>query len=688
MDSRNAIDRERVVARHAIITDKFRDVHPLQVGNGEIAFGIDVTGLQTFCGNTLSTWGWHSEALPDGMTPEERTRTAIDSWGRQRHYLAPVPPGEENLAKWMNDNPHRINLGRLSFVTGSEGDRLDHDEIGNVCQTLDLWNGLISSKFDYKGQPVSVQTCAHPDRDQIAVRVTSPLIDNGDLKVRLDFSYPLGDFSGGADKWMGDWNCPESHSTRKLAITPSRADLEGSIDETNYYVTIECSGPADFDESSLVNHAIDVCVADADTLEFVCAYAVSPLVDLPNFSETRDKSRTSWYTYWMSGAAIDLSGSNDSRWFELERRVVLSQYLMRVNSCGSSPPQESGLVSNGWSGKFHLEMTAWHGTHFLLWDREELLSGWVRWFREVGLPAARREAESEGWQGAKWLKTTDPLGNWEAWDHGPNRVTQNAHPFFFAELFYRAHPTRETLETWQEIVFETATMMANFMFWDDSSQRYLMGPPVMSGSEYVDGFDCYNCTSELNYWAMSLEIAQKWRQRLGMDRHEKWDHILKHLSQPHITGGVYVDSEAYPDVWNKFGDRFLRPAWMEVYGCINGSMIDPAVMEKTYDRVSADLRSGSWNANLWGCDYPMMAMTAARLGRTREAIDWLLLETPLNEYAPNGFCAGDYLPGNGGLLWAVAMMAAGWDGSPELSPPGFPNDGEWDVQCEGLRVGL
>ena len=44
-----------------------------------------------------------------------------------------------------------------------------------------------------------------------------------------------------------------------------------------------------------------------------------------------------------------------------------------------------------------------------------------------------------------------------------------------------------------------------------------------------------------------------------------------------------------------------------------------------------------------------------------------------------------YLPGNGGLLTAVAMMCAGWDGN-ELLTPGFPDDGSWKVVWEDLMV--
>lgn len=47
---------------------------PLQVGNGNFAFGVDVTGLQTFKPlAAMSTWGWHNFTLP--TTPGQ---TSVD----------------------------------------------------------------------------------------------------------------------------------------------------------------------------------------------------------------------------------------------------------------------------------------------------------------------------------------------------------------------------------------------------------------------------------------------------------------------------------------------------------------------------------------------------------------------------------------------------------------------------------
>ena len=66
------------------------------------------------------------------------------------------------------------------------------------------------------------------------------------------------------------------------------------------------------------------------------------------------------------------------------------------------------------------------------------------------------------------------------------------------------------------------------------------------------------------------------------------------------------------------------------------------------------------------------------------------LNTPKNTYLLNGHNYQDstltlYLPGNGGLLTAIAMMAAGWDGCPDKPAPGFPDNGQWNIRYEGFK---
>lgn len=53
-DTNGTIDRHALVTRHNINLTDAVDRPVLQVGNGEIAFGVDATGLQTFYGNTFA----------------------------------------------------------------------------------------------------------------------------------------------------------------------------------------------------------------------------------------------------------------------------------------------------------------------------------------------------------------------------------------------------------------------------------------------------------------------------------------------------------------------------------------------------------------------------------------------------------------------------------------------------------
>ena len=67
-----SIDRKSVVERHRIITTELNSKSPAQAGNGEFAFGVDITGLQTFIPfNTISQWSWHSFPLPAGQKAED-----------------------------------------------------------------------------------------------------------------------------------------------------------------------------------------------------------------------------------------------------------------------------------------------------------------------------------------------------------------------------------------------------------------------------------------------------------------------------------------------------------------------------------------------------------------------------------------------------------------------------------------
>jgi hypothetical protein len=146
--------------------------------------------------------------------------------------------------------------------------------------------------------------------------------------------------------------------------------------------------------------------------------------------------------------------------------------------------------------------------------------------------------------------------------------------------------------------------------------------------------------------------------------------------------------ESVPDTFDNKQSRRDHPTLVASLGMLPGFGVDRATMRRTLDAV---VSSWDFEAKIWGWDYPMLAMTAARLGDPALAVDLLLKDGPNNRYTANGHCpqpSADlavYLPANGALLAAVAMMAGGWDGAPPGPAPGFPRDGRWRVVAEGLH---
>ena len=100
--------------------------------------------------------------------------------------------------------------------------------------------------------------------------------------------------------------------------------------------------------------------------------------------------------YWQTSGVIDFSSCTDPRASLLERRVVLSQYLLRSQEAQNYPPAETGLTYNTWYGKYHLEMVMWHSFHYALWNKAAyLLEKQLKWYK-TAVPMARDIASQTG----------------------------------------------------------------------------------------------------------------------------------------------------------------------------------------------------------------------------------------------------------------------------------------------------
>ena len=194
-----AIDRQSLVTRHNVNLTRPDPLTPLSVGNGEFAFTADITGLQTFPDyhesgmplGTQSNWGWHT-------LPSEEAGKLTDVLEEYTVGSRKVPYAEDGRSgayspagAWLRANPHRLHLGRIGLtfrlldrrpvLTGLTAPEKplyvgaglptspyvieDHtriEDIGNPTQTLDLWTGLLTSRFEVHGAKVTVETVVIP----------------------------------------------------------------------------------------------------------------------------------------------------------------------------------------------------------------------------------------------------------------------------------------------------------------------------------------------------------------------------------------------------------------------------------------------------------------------------------------------------------------------------------------------
>jgi protein-glucosylgalactosylhydroxylysine glucosidase len=670
--SEATIDRRTVVRRHNPLIQKFDPFSALTVGNGNFAFTADVTGLQTFSQDcqkdfplcTGAHWAWHTTPMPPGMKAEDYRYKEYNSHGRMVGY-ATDRKGQEALYDWLRQNPHRMHLGRIGLILKkSDGSSATVGDVEAISQTLDLWTGILDSRFTFARQTVRVQTACHPDLDALAIRIDSPMLNSPNLGVQIAFPYPSPEMD------MADWNSAAKHATT-LDVKGTRADFSRKIDGDSYFASAEWSNGT---LRQTDPHEFSLGDVRAETVDMFIVFSPAGLpAKLPSVDETLHASQTHWQSFWTTGAAIDLGDSVDPRAPELERRIVLSQYNTAINCAGPITPQESGLLFNTWFGKSHLEMHWWHAAHFAAWNRFELLERSLGFYQRI-IPVGQATAKRQGYDGIRWPKMVGPEGRDSPSPIAPLLIWQQPHPIYYAEISYQRNPTKEMLDRWSEIVFGSADFMASFAALEND--RYALGPPLRSVPEHTDTMATHNPTFELAYWRFGLRTALEWRRRLGLKPEPKWQDVLDRLAPLPQQDGLYLMMEGLTDTYTKW--NWEHPSLLGAYGMQPGDGVNPETMRRSLEKI---LDIWQWERG-WGWDYPMAAMTAARLKEPDLAVRALMIDAPNNRYLPNGHVyqrhdLPAYLPASGGLLSAVAMMATN---------NAFPRDSKWSVKTEGFAT--
>jgi len=680
------IDRRALVTRHNPALTKVDAWAPLSIGNGRFAFTADVTGLQTFADyyqangiplNTLARWAWHETPNPEGFKLADTYRT-YDHEGRPVNFALET---ETPAGRYLRTSPRAQPLAQLALdFTRASGTPLKPDDIRAISQSLDLWSGTVTSRFTLVGLPVTVTTACDPATDTLSVRVSSPHVTAGKLGVRL--AIPRGFDAATAENPALDWTQPETHQTTVAGQTDRSLLLVHTRDAARYHAALATTGPARFTPAG--PHGFVIRAASGDTLEFTLAFGAEATARTPAPAAVRIASAAYWEKFWSTGGAVDFAGSADPRAAELERRVVLSQYLTALQNGGDLPPSSGGLTVVTAGGKHASEQLWCLQAHLALWGRDEALARSLAWYQGQ-LPAARSLGAERGRRGVRWPALVGPDGR-ETPGHHTLVISNQPHILQLAELLYRNTPTAAALERYRELVQETAEGMAAMLVWDKTRSVYGLGPPLAVNSGDFPPANSANPAYELALWSRGLEIAQEWRDRLGLPREGTWEKMRNALAPLPQKDGRYVTLESKPDTWDNPANRRGRPSFLMAFGQMPGTGVDRAIMRRTLD---ATLANWDWTARTAGRDYPMVAMTAARLGAPKLALEILFKDDPNNTYRPSGHNpqaggAPANLSANGALLAAIAMMAGGWDDSPSGTAPGFPRDGSWTVRVEGL----
>lgn len=727
------INRACVLERNNPVVKKADPLNSLSVGNGHFATTVDVTGMQSYPQNyelgvplcSMSDWGWHSFPNKDSLRREETEREMDLGHGRKEVYAVEnkVEGRGKKATEYYRVNPHRLNLGNVALVIRQGDKQIKESEITGVDQRLSLYDGVITSRFSALGIPFTVRTACMPCHDAVIYSLKSKLLGKGNVSLALSLPYPSGKHADAAS----DWSSPDRHSSRIVQRKGNSILVEHCIDDTRYFILMQWEGRAVVKEEGKHTYSL---LPKSNRFNLRVEYSQQqPEKASFSFAKSIDEVRKFWNRWWETGAFVDFGECKDVRAKELERRTVLSQYLTFINCANETPAQETGLTYNSWYGRPHLEMTWWHTVDFALWNRPEVLEKMLEWYNAKAYPEAKRIAQRQNFKGIRWMKMTDPWVGESPSNVGSFLTWQQPHYIYMAEEMWRIASEQPNatdaerkaiLDRYGRNVEETAEFLCDFALScaHDGLPIQLYGQTAMQESMSKDFSYCH--PFEQVYFTYGLATAQKWRERMGKERRQDWDEVIRRLASLPQHEGIYtaglpsqpflasnpsdtiLSSVAF-DPFNYGGEsgrnqltkeefylkcRSDHPAVLGACGLLPYyGHYDRAMMQRTLDWV---MDNWNWDTT-WGWDYGMTAMCAARLGDGENAVKALLIDKGKNTYLVSGHNYQEpkrlrlYLPGNGAFLDAIAMMCAGWDGCPDIPNPGFPQNGKWNVRWEGLR---
>src|SRR4030095_4962570 len=293
------INRQAVVQRHNIHINKIDSLSLLTVGNGNFAFTVDATGMQSFPDayangvplGTQSVWGWHSFPNTENLKIEEAQKV-YELEGRKISYT--VQPKEPERAKkaveYFRVNPHRLQLGNIGLeIKLKDGSLATANDIKNINQVLDLWTGIITSSFTVEGIPLKVSTVCHQTQDAVSFRIESALLKTKNIQVRFRIPFPNSQWKDVGNNWNN-----EISFSSATQYTDSNAIVSVGLDTTNYRLNLKWNTAAKLEKQNLNYYTIQPN-GENFVFEFTCLFnrvfnQHSLPKAVPSFTQTQNSS--------------------------------------------------------------------------------------------------------------------------------------------------------------------------------------------------------------------------------------------------------------------------------------------------------------------------------------------------------------------------------------------------------------
>lgn len=570
--------------------------NPVTIGNGDFAITLDQTGTQslyeTYKDIPLSTMSNKNWFYKD-------KKNIKPSYVDGKAYM---------LFNLDNDPNYQINRQypfKYSFmqILLYDNDKLiDINNIKDVKQELDLYKGIVTSSFNYKEKINKTISFIYQDHDEFNFKLQS---DN--LNLALKFNYPSYTKNG-----------------YRLDILPNVL-----VKEDRITLLYDDKNSLSFKLKSSSNYQIveNTLIFDDNNVYFSLA-----------LDEIKEGKLLDEFWKCDNGIIID----NE----ELVKKMVLSKYLLHVNSTGIYPPQESGLTYNCWNSKFHLEMHLIHSLWNIYNNHVGDLVKSFDYYLSI-MPSSLKRASLNGYKGLRFPKMTGPDGEDSPSNIGPLLIWQAPHILFMLQEIYYLYNKENIIKKYEPLISGTIDFMISFLTLKDS--KYQMLDPLLEACESIPLDRCQNPSFELEYWRYTLERQPKIDTVLyGHQRYDYLD-ITSKIITPKEDDGIYLKTYGVIDKYDLYKDHPTEGFLMSFF---KSKIVDKEKMVKTIDYILKNMDLSSY----WGWDFPFLGLSLLNCGEIEKSIEVTQLNTINNQHLYNGYNTSPrddlkaYLPGNGAFL--------------------------------------